>query len=91
MSERNRKPFTAEDLRFTTQGEKLYCFCLGWPEGDVRIRSLGRSAPGGQRKIEAIRVLGSDETLTWTQESDAMRIARPKSKPSDLTLCLEII
>ena len=47
MSERDMKPFTAEDMRFTPQGDKLYCYCLGWPEGDVRIRSLGRNAAHG--------------------------------------------
>ena len=77
-------------LRFTAQSSDLYCFCLGWPAGDVRIKSLGRSAPGGQRKIDTIRVVGSDETLGWTQEDDALRVAHPKSNPSDITLCLEI-
>ena len=46
---------------------------------------------GGQRRIEAIRVLGSDETLAWTQDGDALRVAHPKSKPSDITLGREII
>ena len=90
MSEQNRKPFTGDDMRFTTQGDKLYCFCLGWPEGDVKIRSLGRGAPTGQRKIETVRVLGSEEKLTWTLEDDALRIQRPAHRPSELTLGLEI-
>ncbi|HWB86358.1 MAG TPA: alpha-L-fucosidase [Bryobacteraceae bacterium] len=89
-SERTMKPFTAEDLRFTTQGEKLYVFCLGVPESDVRIKALGKTAETGQRKIEYVRVLGSDEKVTWTVEDDALRIGVPQHKPSDLTLAFEI-
>ncbi|HTP34884.1 MAG TPA: hypothetical protein VMJ75_22060 [Candidatus Acidoferrales bacterium] len=77
-------------MRFTTQGDKLYCFCLGRPEGDVKIRSLDRGAATGQRKIESVRVLGCEEKLTWTLEDDALRIQRPEHRPSELTLGLEI-
>jgi alpha-L-fucosidase len=88
MSERNMKPFTPEDLRFTTQGDKLYCFCLGWPEKDVRIKSLGRNSAA--RKIEHVRVLGSEEKVAWAVEDDALRIERPRHRPSELTLAFEI-
>jgi len=90
MSERKRKPFTAEDKRFTMQGDKLYCFCLGWPEGDVRIQSLGRHSPVGQRRIGHVRVLGSEEKVAWALEDDALRIQRPKHPPSEFTLGFEI-
>jgi alpha-L-fucosidase len=88
MSERNMKPFTPEDLRFMTQGDKLYCFCLGWPEHDVRIKSLGRNSAA--RKIEHVRVLGSEEKVAWAVEDDALRIERPRHRPSELTLAFEI-
>ena len=91
MSERTMKPFTAEDLRFTTQGDKLYCFCLGWPEGDVRIKSLGRNSETGGRKIERVRVLGSSEKIAWALEDDALRIPVPKHRPSEFTLAFEIV
>jgi alpha-L-fucosidase len=90
MSERKMQPFTAEDLRFTTQGDKLYCFCLGWPKGDLRIHSLGRNSPPTRRRIENVRVLGSEERITWTLEDDALRIHHPKYRPSEFTLALEI-
>jgi alpha-L-fucosidase len=51
MSERDMKPFTADDVRFTTQGDKPYCYCLGWPDGDVRIRSLGRNSATGRGRL----------------------------------------
>jgi alpha-L-fucosidase len=51
MSERDMKPFTADDVRFTTQGDKPYCYSLGWPDGDVRIRSLGRNSATGRGRL----------------------------------------
>ena len=89
-SEQRRRPFTAQDWRFTTKGDKLYAYCLGWPEGDVLIKSLGRNTETGQRKIEHVRILGSDEKLTWTVEPDALKIERPKHRPSELTVGFEI-
>ena len=32
FNESKRKNFTYEDLRFTTKGETLYAFLMGWPE-----------------------------------------------------------
>jgi alpha-L-fucosidase len=90
MSERTMKPFTAEDLRFTSQGEKLYAFCLGVPQKEIRIRALGRTSESGQRKIEHVRVLGSEEKLTWKVEDDALSIQPPQHPPSPLTVAFEI-
>lgn len=90
MNERRMRPFTAEDLRFTTQGDKLYCFCLGRPLTDVKIKSLGRTSEFGQRKIQHVRVLGSEDKIKWTVEDEALRIERPQHQPSDFTLAFEI-
>ena len=90
FSERTMKPFTAADLRFTTKGDKLYVFCLGWPEKDVMVQSLGKKSELGRRKIEHVRVLGSEEKVTWAVEDEGLRIARPQHRPSELTLAFEI-
>jgi alpha-L-fucosidase len=36
FNENNRKDLTAEDFRFTTKGNALYAFIMGWPEGGQR-------------------------------------------------------
>ena len=84
FGERDMKPFTAEDIRFTAKGGKIYAFCMGSPAGEVVIRSLARA------KIEHIRVLGSGEKVSWSAGDDALRIRTPQHIPSPLTLAFEI-
>jgi len=42
FSERKDRPYTAADLRFTRSksGDAVYVIALGWPEGDVIVRSM---------------------------------------------------
>ncbi len=44
FNEGKGKPFTAEDVRFTTKGETLYVIVLGRPQQDLQIKSLGTAA-----------------------------------------------
>ncbi len=34
--------YSSRDIRFTTKGNTLYAYCLGKPEEDIMIRSLGK-------------------------------------------------
>ena len=40
FNERERKDLTAADVRFTTKGDTLYAFVMGWPEYQAVIRPL---------------------------------------------------
>ncbi len=40
FNEAGRKELTAEEARFTTKGETLYAFIMGWPDKLVLIKSL---------------------------------------------------
>ncbi len=46
FSEDKQRPYTAEDIRFTTRGDTLYAFALGWP----RLRQSHHPHPGPQLK-----------------------------------------
>ena len=91
LSERSRKPFTPADLRFTTKNDKLYVFCLGWPESDIEVRSLGMASGLWNKKLDHIRLLGSAEKLEYVMEPERLRIRRPNHKLSDLAVVLEIL
>lgn len=77
------KPFTPEDIRFTTRDNNLYAVCLGWPGTSATIRSLGSASPIPADKIEAIHLLGCDEPLTWSQCADGLTIHTPDQPPGD--------
>jgi alpha-L-fucosidase len=84
------KPFTADDVRFTTKGRKLYAFVMGAPKTTVRIQSLGTNAGLLGAPIAAIRLLGSDEKLTWSQAAGALTIEAPHAIPDDIAVVFEI-
>ncbi len=69
--------FTAADVRFTTKGETLYAFVLGWPKEPITIRALG--TPVG--RVSAVRLLGHEGALQWSQEPDGLRISAARAPP----------
>ena len=73
--------YTPQDIRFTTKAGTLYAIALGVPSTEVRIKALGAQAEHTQ-PVAAVRLLGSKETLSWTQEADALVIKLPAQLPS---------
>ncbi|MBI2513277.1 MAG: alpha-L-fucosidase [Opitutae bacterium] len=84
------KPFTAEDIRFTTKGATLYAIVMGAPKSAVAIKSLGTAAKLLDGAIGNITLLGSDEKLTWSQTADALTIAAPRHIPNDIAVVFQI-
>ena len=74
------KPFTAEDIRFTTKGEILYAIMLGPPKQNIKIKSLSLDSNNG--KIGSIEMIGSNEKISWAQKKDALNISASPSYPS---------
>jgi len=78
--------FTAEDVRFTTKGDTLYAFVLGWPQKPPVIRALG-SAAG---RVTAVRLLGHEGRLEWSQDADGLKIVLPEKAPCDHAVAFAI-
>ena len=70
------------DIRFTTKGKTLYAFCMGVPETEVRIVSLGKNSKVSRQKVASVTLLGSNDKLTWKQDPDALVIANPSGNPA---------
>ena len=83
MSERKDKPFTSADIRFTTKGDALYAIFLGWPQGEAVIRSFGSSSAISADKISEVSLLGSQGTLSWSQDESGLKIKTPSTKPCE--------
>jgi alpha-L-fucosidase len=86
------KPYTAEDLRFTTKGDTLYALVLEWPASRaVLVKSLAATSPqGAGRKIRAVTLLGSPGQLTWSQDNAGLRVQLPASAPCEHAVTLKI-
>jgi len=76
-----RIKYTAEDVRFTVNGDKLYAFLLDVPSGEIRIRSLGKRSMLNGRAIRSVSLLGFAGKLQWKVEDDALVIRKPAKLP----------
>ncbi len=75
FAEKNRKDFTADDIRFTTRGDTLYAIALDWPKGStLTIKSL---PSGSAQKIKRVQMLGAKGDLKWSQSKDRLAITLP--------------
>ncbi len=84
-----RKQFTPEDIRFTSKGDTLYAIALAWPKnGKLTVRSL---AKGAGVRIDAVRLLGHQGTLTWSQSADGLVVTLPSEQPCDYAFSLKIM
>jgi alpha-L-fucosidase len=72
--------FNSKDIRFTANRGFLYAYCLGTPEKEIRIRSLGKSSELFS-PVASVKMLGSDIKIRWSQEGDALVIKKPSKLP----------
>lgn len=77
----NKVKYSAQDIRFTTQGNILYAFCLGKLEADIHIDSLGHNSKFGDKAIASVELLGSEQKLHWKQKGNALQINKPDRLP----------
>ena len=92
------KPYTAEDIRFTTKAGALYALVLEWPaDKKVLITSLSTAglpsvaaAAKEARKITTVALLGSTAPLVWTQDAAGLHVQLPDTAPSEHAVVLKI-
>jgi len=83
-----KKPFTAEDIRFTQSkdGKTIYAIVLAMPTGETVIKSLG----AGAGKVTAVSLLGSPAKLKWKQAAAALTIQPVKEWPCQHAVAFKI-
>ena len=79
--------YTASDLRFTTKGEDLYVICLGVPESEILVKSLGYRSPYYDANIKKIQMLGSEKILEFEVQEEGLLIHLPKKHPDLSEAC----
>ncbi|MFB3825123.1 MAG: alpha-L-fucosidase [Bryobacteraceae bacterium] len=83
FSERKRKEYTPEDIRYTTKGRMVYAICLGVPGAQATLRN----AP---QRVRRVHMLGAAEPLKFTMREKVLRVELPERKPSEHALVLRI-
>lgn len=88
LNERDAKPFTKEDIRFTRKGNSLYAIFLDWPDRETRIAELGMRS-SADASIERIELVGGPE-LPFRRDPDALRLTLPPPSGSSFVPALRI-
>ncbi len=87
FNEGKGKPFTAEDIRFTTKGKILYAALMGWPDNKLAIvKTLGTN----QNKISNVSLLGTAGRLAFTQTQEGLKVTLPEQASGKIAYVLKI-
>lgn len=85
------KPYTGEDIRFTTKGNALYAIALAWPEnGKLVVKSLATGSRNGGREIKTVQLLGNRGKLEFMRTADGLTVDLPAQKPHDYAYAFKI-
>ena len=83
FNEGKNKPYTGEDLRFTTRAGAVYAFVMGKPRGrELRIASMGLDSPHLAAPVTAVSLLGHEQALAFTRTADALVVSLPADLPA---------
>jgi alpha-L-fucosidase len=83
------QPYTPEDFRFTTKGDKLYAIELAWPSrGEAVIRSLTPSPGCGQ--VASVELLGDGSKPAFEQRTDGLHVRLPERAPAEFAFVFRI-
>ncbi|MGZ3755544.1 MAG: alpha-L-fucosidase [Mucilaginibacter sp.] len=92
FNEGKGKPFTGNDFRFTTKGEVLYAISLGLPtDGKAVIKSLRSNSALYQGKIEGVKLVGTDQSLAFERNADALVIKLPDNLKEQVAYSFKIL
>ena len=87
MDEGKAKPFSHEDIRFTTKAGALYALVQDWPDfpgngGFVQVYSMAEGSPQRKGTIEKVELLGHAEPLKFELGMDGLSVRLPDAKPT---------
>lgn len=84
FAELDVKGFTGEDFRFTSRGDVICAFAMGWPsDGEWLIKAFAG------KSVSAVELVG-EGPLQWKQDGEGLHVAAPERPPCDHAYCLKI-
>jgi alpha-L-fucosidase len=82
LAEDKDKPYTAEDIRFTTKDGNLYVIALEKPDnGTVLVKSLKAGNELGVQVGDTVSMLGTDTPVKCAQDESGLKIELPEALP----------
>jgi len=91
FNEGKARPYTSEDIRVTTKGDKLYAVAMGWPEtGKLTIKTLAKAKGAHHKPIHRVELLGAKAPLQFKHDTSGLTISLPSEKPNDFAYSFRI-
>ncbi len=91
FNERNRVDLGPADIRYTTKGNTLYAFSMGWNPKETVLPALTPSRRLYERKVARVELLGSQAPLKWRLAEDGLHIESPRQRPSRHAVAFRIL
>jgi alpha-L-fucosidase len=89
--DKDTKPYTSEDFRFTRKGGKLYVIGMAWPgDGHAVIHALGSAQQAKGMQISGVQVVGSGANLEFHQTDNALEVRLPPQAQGKYAYALRI-
>lgn len=84
--------YTADDVRYTRNGNTIYALQLGWPGANKASLLKGFVAKDGAAhyKVKSASLLGSDSELDWEMTDEGLNVTAPAEAPNDLVIVYKI-
>jgi alpha-L-fucosidase len=77
--------YTADDIRFTTQGKTLYAIALAWPDsGSITIRSLAGA------DIPEVRMLHGEVPVRAVRTPEGLKLELPKDQQGEFAYAFRL-
>lgn len=73
--------YTSQDFRFAESKDALYVFAMDVPQNDMKIKELCTRIGG--RIIGTVKLLGSNERMSWEMEERELNLEKPHVLPKD--------
>jgi alpha-L-fucosidase len=84
FNEGKGKPFTSEDIRFSTKNNSLYATVMDWPEnGKVLIKSLSTNSKYYPGQINKVELTSRKEPLKFERTNEGLVVYFPEEKVNE--------
>jgi hypothetical protein len=85
-----RQDLTADDVRCTVKGTRLYALLMGRPARRTTIAALGTAAKTDPGKILNVELLGYGGKLEWARKESGLQVDLPELAPGTIAATLRI-
>jgi len=83
FNERNQRPYTSEDIRFTQKGETVYAFAFVWPgNGQLTIKTLPKGSAALPKPVQRVELIGAGP-LKFAQDTTGLKLTLPEKAPNE--------